>query len=143
MSCFHAVLDIEQNQSKQLLKVLLWGISMLRISYALVYNDAKEELLKIYGIGNKIADCILLFSLEKLEAFPIDVWIAKALSSHYGWLLSENKQEDKKWNKIGKKIDSNQYKILSETLRNYFGKYSGYAEQYLFYFMRQGEVRKW
>ena len=57
--------------------------------------------------------------------------------------LSENKQEDKKWNKIGKKIDSNQYKILSQTLRNYFGKYSGYAEQYLFYFMRQGGTRKW
>lgn len=107
------------------------------------YNDAKEELLKIYGIGNKIADCILLFSLEKLEAFPIDVWIAKALSLHYGWLLSENKQEDKKWNKIGEKIDSNQYRILSQTLRSYFGKYSGYAQQYLFYFMRQGAARKW
>jgi len=35
------------------------------------YHDAKEELLKVYGIGNKIADCILLFSLDKLDAFPI------------------------------------------------------------------------
>lgn len=107
------------------------------------YKDAKEELLKIYGIGNKIADCILLFSLEKLEAFPIDVWIAKALFLYYGWLLCKNKEENKKWKKIGKKIDSTQYKILSEIIRNYFGKYSGYAQQYLFYYMRQSAARKW
>ena len=41
------------------------------------YDEAKEKLLSIYGIGNKLADCILLFSLEKTEAFPIDVWIAR------------------------------------------------------------------
>ena len=41
------------------------------------YDEAKEKLLGIYGIGNKLADCILLFSLEKTEAFPIDVWIAR------------------------------------------------------------------
>ena len=39
------------------------------------YLDAKSELNKLYGIGNKIADCILLFSLEKTEAFPIDIWV--------------------------------------------------------------------
>ena len=66
------------------------------------YNDAKEQLLKIYGIGNKIADCILLFSLEKLESFPIDVWIARALSSYYGWVFIENKNRQKKEKK---KID--------------------------------------
>ena len=42
------------------------------------YYQAKEELMKIYGIGNKIADCILLFSLEKLDSFPIDIWIARS-----------------------------------------------------------------
>ncbi|MGH9975581.1 MAG: DNA glycosylase, partial [Nitrososphaeraceae archaeon] len=41
------------------------------------YEDAKRALLDIYGIGDKTADCILLFSLEKLEAFPIDTWIAR------------------------------------------------------------------
>ena len=103
------------------------------------YSDAKEELLKIYGIGNKIADCILLFSLEKLEAFPIDVWIARALSWHYSWLLSK----EKKGRKIDDKITSNQYKMFSETIRNYFGDYAGYAQQYLFYHMRQNAGRKW
>jgi N-glycosylase/DNA lyase len=107
------------------------------------YVDAKKELLKIYGIGNKIADCILLFSLEKLEAFPIDIWIARALYLYYSWLLGEHQYKEKKWQKIGEKIASNQYQILSETIRNYFGKYSGYAQQYLFYYIRQCETRKW
>ncbi|HET7389381.1 MAG TPA: DNA glycosylase [Nitrososphaeraceae archaeon] len=107
------------------------------------YDDAKEELLKIYGIGNKIADCILLFSLEKLEAFPIDIWIAKALSLHYSWLLFGNKKEDKKWKQTHQKISSTQYKTFSESIRSYFGKYSGYAQQYLFYHMRQSESKRW
>jgi N-glycosylase/DNA lyase len=107
------------------------------------YNDAKEQLLKIYGIGNKIADCILLFSLEKLESFPIDVWIARALSSYYGWVFSENKNKQKKKKKIDDKITFSQYNILSETIRNYFGKYSGYAQQYLFYYMRHNAAKKW
>src|SRR5207253_9300385 len=92
------------------------------------YHDAKEELLKVYGIGNKIADCILLFSLEKLDAFPIDVWILRALSRYYSWLLTEDEDENKF--KMTGRITINQYKILSATIRNYFGKYSGYAQQY-------------
>ena len=108
------------------------------------YNDAKEQLLKIYGIGNKIADCILLFSLEKLESFPIDVWIARALSSYYDWVFIENKNRQKKEKKkIDDKITFGQYNILSEAIRNYFGKYSGYAQQYLFYYMRQNAEKKW
>src|SRR5688500_13118932 len=43
------------------------------------YLEAKLELTKLFGIGNKIADCVLLFSLEKTEAFPIDIWIYRAL----------------------------------------------------------------
>ena len=43
------------------------------------YEIAKEELLKLDGVGEKIADCILLFSFDKLEAFPIDIWIIKFL----------------------------------------------------------------
>jgi N-glycosylase/DNA lyase len=103
------------------------------------YEDAKKELLKIYGIGNKIADCILLFSLEKLEAFPIDVWIARALSYHYNWLLSYNGKEKEN----NKKMKYGQYITFSETIRKYFGKYSGYAQQYLYYYMRQNAGKKW
>jgi len=103
------------------------------------YHDAKEELLKMYGIGNKIADCILLFSLEKLDAFPIDIWILRALSRYYRWLFNENENTFK----MTERITINQYKILSASLRNYFGKYSGYAQQYIFYYIRESAGKKW
>lgn len=47
------------------------------------YEEAKEELLKIYGIGNKVADCICLFALHHVEAFPIDTHIRQVLEKHY------------------------------------------------------------
>ncbi|HZE78259.1 MAG TPA: DNA glycosylase [Nitrososphaeraceae archaeon] len=109
------------------------------------YEVAKQELMKIYGVGNKIADCILLFSLEKLEAFPIDVWISRAIFRHYNWLLNNNNEEqDIKENMLtGGKITPYQYKILSEAIRDYFGRYSGYAQQYLFYDIRHSAGKKW
>jgi N-glycosylase/DNA lyase len=94
------------------------------------YADAKQELLKIYGVGPKLADCVLLFSLDKLEAFPIDIWIARALATHYGWL-----------GKFGEKLTTRQYEELSESARKHFGRHAGYAQQYLYYHMRQG--KKW
>lgn len=98
------------------------------------YEDAKKELLKVYGIGNKIADCVMLFSLEKLEAFPIDVWIARSLAKHYDYLSDS---------KFAGKLSPRQYDILSDIVRAYFGDYAGYAQQYLFYHMRQQARRKW
>jgi len=103
------------------------------------YHYAKEELLKVYGIGNKIADCILLFSLEKLDSFPIDVWILRALSRYYSWLFPEIENKFK----MIDKITTSQYNVLSDTIRNYFGKYSGYAQQYIFYYMREVAGKKW
>lgn len=85
------------------------------------YHDAKEELLKVYGIGNKIADYILLFSLDKLDAFPIDVWILRALSRYYSWLFNENVNANENKYKITERITINQYKVFSAIMRNYFG----------------------
>jgi N-glycosylase/DNA lyase len=99
------------------------------------YADAKEQLLEVYGIGNKIADCILLFSLEKLEAFPIDVWIARALQLNYAAALRDCK--------IGEKLSARQYETISSKIRVYFGKYAGYAQQYLYYHVRQSAGRRW
>jgi len=98
------------------------------------YEEAKKELLQVYGVGNKIADCVLLFSLEKLDAFPIDVWIARALAGHYKWLHEK---------KFGDKITPRQYEQLSGSAREYFGRYAGYAQQYLYYHMRQAAGKKW
>lgn len=47
------------------------------------YKEAKEELLKIFGVGMKVADCICLFGLHHLEAFPVDTHINQALEKHY------------------------------------------------------------
>ncbi len=98
------------------------------------YGEARERLLQVYGIGPKIADCVLLFSLERLDAFPIDVWIARALVSHYGCLHGK---------KMGEKLTAKQYEDLSNKMRNYFGRYAGYAQQYLYYHMRQKAGKSW
>ncbi len=47
------------------------------------YKEAREELLKLYGVGAKVADCICLFALHHLQAFPIDTHINQALEGHY------------------------------------------------------------
>jgi N-glycosylase/DNA lyase len=112
------------------------------------YNASKEQLMRIYGVGNKIADCILLFSLEKTEAFPIDIWITRAICSYYQSLLTGNKQQRKYREQQMPKMDEKllyryKYEILSELMRRYFGEYAGYAQQYLYYYVRHKAARKW
>jgi len=80
------------------------------------YEIAKETLMECPGIGPKIADCILVFSLEKMEAFPIDVWVRRALGD---------------WYFPNQKTPSNQ--VLQSWAQSYFGTYGGYAQQYLFH----------
>jgi N-glycosylase/DNA lyase len=82
----------------------------------------------------------LLFSLEKTEAFPIDVWMGRAIFKYYYKLI--NKRNASIIN-ANKKLSDNQYSILSEIMRNHFGKYGGYAQQYLFYHIRNLEMKKW
>lgn len=74
--------------------------------------DAKKELMKIKGVGKKVADCILLFSLQRYKTFPKDVWIKRIMQEEYG--VNE------------KEIDA----FVSEK----FGNYAGIAQQYLYYF---------
>ena len=80
------------------------------------YLEAKAELMALKGIGDKIADCIALMSLEKMEAFPIDVWVRRALAD---------------WYFPGQKTPTN--RVLLEWAQGYFGRYAGYANQYLFH----------
>jgi N-glycosylase/DNA lyase len=101
------------------------------------YHNAKSELTKLFGIGNKIADCVLLFSLEKTEAFPIDIWVYRSLCQYYGWMF-----EDSSIRK-SKKISESEYKLVHEKIHQYFGEYSGYVQQYLYYHIRDSNKRKW
>jgi N-glycosylase/DNA lyase len=82
------------------------------------YERAKSELTKTKGIGNKIADCISLFSLDKLDSFPIDTWIRKVMTEQYFG---------------GKNTSDN---TIRDFASDYFGKFRGYANQYLFLYRR-------
>src|SRR5204863_5786276 len=48
------------------------------------YAEAKARLMSLPGVGEKVADCVLLFGAGKLEAFPVDTWIIKAMARRYG-----------------------------------------------------------
>jgi N-glycosylase/DNA lyase len=97
------------------------------------YDQAKEKLMSLKGVGNKVADCVLLFSLDKLESFPIDVWINRALSSNYPEIM-KGKMD---------KLSPKQYEIISKRARDHFGKYAGYAQQFLYYHIRSQASRPW
>lgn len=71
------------------------------------YIDAKNELMKIKGVGPKVADCVLLYGFHRLEAFPEDVWIKKVMNKFF-------KNESPK----------------------IFGEYAGIAQQYLYHYSR-------
>jgi N-glycosylase/DNA lyase len=97
------------------------------------YQDAKEEICYIPGVGNKVADCVLLFSLNKLEAFPLDRWMIRILEKYY----SDQFQLETKT------ITEKQYSILHEKIVNHFGPFAGYAQQFLFKMERENYQKKW
>ncbi len=84
----------------------------------LAYEDAKAALMELPGIGPKVADCILLFSLEKLNAFPIDTWTERALREHY---LRKPKAT---------------HRELTAFAQRHFAPYAGYAQQFLYHWIR-------
>ena len=125
---------------KSIAEKIVTGSLTIDELYQCKYDDARKTLTSIYGIGNKIADCILLFSLEKTEAFPIDVWMGRAMFMYYKRLIHNRKVTFMNGNK---NLSDDQYSVLSEIMRNHFGKYGGYAQQYLFYHIRNMKKRKW
>ena len=81
----------------------------------------REELLKFPGVGPKVADCIMLFSLKKLEVFPIDVWVRRVMNELY-----IKKEDETKVNK----------KEIEKLAKDKYGNLAGLAQQYLFYWRR-------
>ena len=84
----------------------------------------RERLMKICGVGQKVADCIMLFSLGRYEVFPADVWIKRIMSEVYFG---------------GKEISP---KTLQEEAKKRFGKDAGFAQQYLFHYGRCAKTGK-
>ena len=83
----------------------------------LPYAEARERLDSLPGVGGKIADCVLLFGAGRLEAFPVDVWVMKALARHYVLKTAPSK--------------------LAARGREAFGPCAGLAQQYLFSWERR------
>jgi len=74
-------------------------------------DNARIALKKLHGVGDKVADCVMLFGLHMLDAFPLDVWMKRAVEQHYG-----------------KDFDP-----------SVFSPYAGIAQQYIFYHMRNSK----
>lgn len=85
---------------------------------ALPYATAKERLCSLPGVGEKVADCVLLFGAGRLEAFPVDVWIIKTMAARYG-------------------LDGWKPAQIAHFGRVHFGPLAGLAQQYLFAFERE------
>ena len=80
-------------------------------------DEARKLLLTIKGIGPKVCDCILLFGLNRREVFPVDVWVRRTLNELYKDEVSKTTPR--------------------KFAEDRFGNLAGYAQQYLFYYMRE------
>jgi len=80
-------------------------------------DEARETLLSLHGVGEKIANCVLLFSCGHWDAFPIDVWIERILRERYRKRIQGTK--------------------LQAWAQRHFGPNAGYAQQYLFHYARK------
>ena len=92
-------------------KLHLDHLSQPDVSYA----EAKRQLMGCRGVGDKVADSIALFGLDKMEAFPVDRWVARAVARHYF---------------PSRQPPSGDHLVM--WAQDYFGKYAGYANQLLF-----------
>lgn len=85
-------------------------------------DEMRNELLKLDGVGEKVADCILLFALRRFDSFPVDVWVRRVMNK----LFIHNEDETK--------VNKNQIRDVAYEL---FGDIEGIAQQYLFYWARE------
>ena len=85
---------------------------------SLSHAEARAELMTLRGVGEKIADCVLLFAYGFDSAFPVDVWIERALQELY---FPRRRVSDKR---------------LRQFAATHFGPHAGYAQQYLFHYIR-------
>ena len=87
----------------------------------LPYDKVIVELQKYMGVGRKVADCIALFALNKMQAFPLDVWMKRVIFDIY---------------KLDQKND------VYAFIKDKFGDHAGIAQQYLFYYARENKLTK-
>jgi N-glycosylase/DNA lyase len=83
---------------------------------SLAFEEKERSLVRIKGVGIKVAHCIMLFSMDELSAFPVDVWIKRGMEQLFG-------------------ISGTTQKVTKES-RLLFGEFAGYAQEYIYYYMR-------
>jgi len=83
--------------------------------------DARKELLRYKGVGNKVADCVLLYSGTKYDVFPVDVWVKRVMEELY----------------FGREAS---FAEIQRFASEKFGQYAGFAQQYLFYYAREHKI---
>jgi len=86
------------------------------------YAATKRALLQCDGVGDKVADCVALFGFEKYQAFPVDVWMERAMRYYF---------RHRRPTRMG---------VHAYAMRH-FGPWAGYAQQYLYHYMRTSELR--
>jgi len=98
-------------------KDILNGVELNEIS-KLSTKECKKELMKLTGVGSKVADCVMLFSMQKFDAFPVDVWIKRIMEELY---IKEERS----------------LKEIENFAKEKFPLYAGIAQQYLFFYARE------
>jgi N-glycosylase/DNA lyase len=126
-------LGFRTERIKQTATLIYEGTFELEALKKMSYEKAKEQLLTLPGVGPKVADCVLLFSLDKLEAFPIDVWMKRIVLEKYSQYFE---QPFVKKITLKKSITPRDYRIINSFGRKYFGEFVGYAQEYLYHFKR-------
>jgi N-glycosylase/DNA lyase len=108
------------------LKALDGGLPLERDSaLSLSTEELRQKLLSVNGIGEKVAHCILLLGYGRYDSFPVDVWVRRVMENLYFGGLDGTK--------AGAKTSPS--KILNYA-KDRFGDYAGFANQYLFHYMR-------
>jgi N-glycosylase/DNA lyase len=102
------------------------------------YQEALRTLRGVPGVGRKVADCILLFALDKPEAFPVDIWVWRVMRELYGRPLREVLPEEPPAGGAGP--SERAYRAIQAFAWRRWGRFAGYAQQYLFTARRIGIV---
>lgn len=89
---------------------------------SLPVDECHKALQNFMGVGAKVADCIMLFSMGKHSAFPVDVWIKRAMIHFY----------------LAPDVSLNKIRVFG---REKFGELAGLAQQYLFYYARENNIK--
>lgn len=109
-------------RDKYILDAADFFVNRCKCSFCDLDNEAaKKQLLSIKGVGNKVADCVMLFGLHRYNSFPVDVWIKRIME--YCYFDGKQKISD-----------------ISSFAEDKFGELGGFAQQYLFFYARENKI---